>query len=326
LAQVSIAARDTTTSPPSAGKARSASSSRSMWHLALGSLALAALACPAAAVVWAGKAAGGSGHGRAFRPAEGGLAAEDGVIKPFRFDQRLLICNAYPSESPMVVKKNDKEVLADEGHAIAFRECRFVTGQLSPHDKLEMSLRDMEIHGAFEVEDELPAGDAILLLVLEKREGSSIVSFQSLAFPTTTNNKGDVQLAVIDPFQETASARRLHMEDHISGKEEQTISKRVEELSFNRVYSIEAGVYDASVETLPHHHSNATGVVAGTKKLRLGKSQNYVVIRTGSGETGRFAESLTVFPDDLQSGSHPLAALTSWLITAAAVLSVAVAF
>lgn len=289
-----------------------------MWHLAL-NLAVAGLLGPAA--VQGVVVAGGRGRGRAFRAAAavpgegGGLQADEGLVKPFRFDQRLLICNAYPSGSPMVVRKNEKEVLADGSHAIAFRECRYVPAQLRPHDKLDMSLRDMEIHGSFEVEDQLPASDAVLLLVLEKHEGSSLISFQSLAFPTSGSSQGDAQLAVIDTFFGNASSRHLRMEDHITGKEEQTVSKRVEQLSFNRVYSIEAGVYDASV---------AGEAAPGARTaLRLGRGQNYVVIRTGSGGAGSVNESLVVFPDDLKSGSGRPATLTAWLVAAAAVLSAA---
>jgi len=220
---------------------------------------------------------------------------DETFIRPFRFDQKLLICNAYPSNSPLVVRKNAQEVLADGKHAIKFRECRYITSRVQPRDKLDLLLRDVELHGTFEVGD-LPATDAVLLLVFEKRENSPLVAFQSFAFPTSSDSK-DAQLAVIDTFKGNASNAPglLRMEDHITGKEAQTVSKRIEQLNFNHVYAVEEGSYDATIKDRVNEELELR-----TKKiLKLTKSQNYVILRTG--EEGTFPESLMVFPDDLQS-------------------------
>jgi len=252
---------------------------------------------------------------RALRPAP---AVDDTVVKPFKFDQQLLLCNSYPSDSPMVVKKNGQEMLADEGHPIAFRECRYVEGRVQAHDKLDLAVAGLEVHGTFEVGD-LPTTDAVLLLVAEKRSRSTLVGFQSFALPVSSNSK-DAQLAVIDAFTGNASAAHLKVEDHITGKEEQTVSKRIEQLNFNRVYSVEEGTYDASVAELPRE-----GVLAqSTKKvLKLTKHQNYVVLRTGDAE--HFPESLVVFPADTHSAgvrpSAPLAFITALLAALAVLLA-----
>lgn len=226
-------------------------------------------------------------------------------MRPIRFDQQLIICNAYPSTSPMTIRRNGHEVLAEGKNALPFRRCRTIRSHVQPHDKLDLMLRDSEIHGAFEV-GTLPTSDAVLLLVLEKRpEGSASVSFKSYAFPTG-GGKRDAQLAVIDAFKSNATAPNLRMEDHMTGKEEKTVSKRVEQLSFNRVYSVEEGAYDASV-----------GGRSAKRLLKLERSHNYVVLRTG--EEGRFPESLVLFPEPgLPSGSPAPARAAGALLLAVA--------
>jgi len=231
----------------------------------------------------------GAASQRHLRADPGDATHEDhsGVLKQLRFDQKLLICNAYPSNSSMMVRKNDQEDLVESKQGISFRECRYVASQLQPHDRLDLEVKDQEIHGTFEV-GELPTSDAVLLLVLERHVGSSLVSFQSFAFPTSHDTK-EAQLAVIDAFRLPGSGSadtkaRLKMEDHIKAKEKQTVSRRVEQLNFNRVYGIEEGTYDASV-----------GETA-RRVLKLERNQNYVVLRTGDPGFGE-AESLVVFPD-----------------------------
>merc|ERR1712217_141284 len=87
------------------------------------------------------------------------------------------------------------------------------------------------------------------------------------------------------------------MEDHISGKEAQTVSKRIEQLNFNHVYAIEEGSYDATIKD----RVNENLEVRSRKVLKLKKNQNYVILRTG--EEGHFEESLMVFPDDMQQSA-----------------------
>jgi len=239
-------------------------------------------------------------------------SSDEGVVQPLSFDQRLLICNAYPSESPILVKKNGQETLADAGHPLSFRECRYASGHVQPHDKLDLMLRDVEIHGTFEV-GTLPSSDALLLLVLQRREGSPLVSFQSFAFPVSSGRK-DAQLALIDAFQSNLSSSfssHLQVEDHLGttkGGEGKAVSKRVEQLNFNRVYSIEEGTYDASVAErflADNSSTEAPLELHAQQTLRLRKDKNYVVIRTG--DRDHFGESLVVFPpEDIHSGCRAL--------------------
>jgi len=231
---------------------------------------------------------------------------QEGVVKPFHFEQKLIICNAYPSSNAMVVSKNNEERFTNASSPLRFKECRNFQSRLHAHDKLDVALLGAEIHGAFQV-GELPASDSVLLLVLQRHSGSRMVAFQSLAFPSGTE-KEEAQLAVIDAYQGSEPGARLQMEDHITGKEGHGASKRIEQLSFNRVYSIEEGEYDTSVTD----HSEK-------KVLLLKKSHNYVILRTG--EEGAFPETLAVFPKDpIESAAR---SLQGYLFLALPVLALA---
>jgi len=222
--------------------------------------------------------------------------ADHDVIKPMKFNQRLLICNAYANDAPVTIAKNDKETLVDGGRGIAYRECRYLeNSQLASHDKLELFLKDLDVHGTFEV-GELPKSDAVLLLVLSRRSGSSMVNFQSFAFPTTGHDN-EAQVAVIDAFRGNSTieaAPRMRMEDHVSEKEKKKVTRRVEQLNFNRVYAIEEGTYDASFD-------GTDGNKTSGHTVKLQRKQNYVMLRTGDEEVGQ-AQTMVVFPDpDLRS-------------------------
>jgi len=279
---------------------------------ALPAALLALLALPALGARRGDKRHAGE-HGaarKALRPQE-----DDGLVRPFRFDQRLLVCNAYPSASPMEVRQDGK-ALASGHDAIAFSECRYLTTRVKSHDKLDLALQGRELHGTFEV-GELPGTDAVLLLVPERHPHSETMNFQSFAFPTSTNNK-DAQLAVINTFKGNRTIPHLQVEDHIAGKEERTVSKRIEQLNFDRVYSVEEGEYDASVAE--RRSAEGPARQGAHKLLKLRKNQNYVVLRTGD-ELGQFPESLVVFPETaLRSGCGRAAAALLWLPVALGLL------
>jgi len=230
-----------------------------------------------------------------------------GVVVPLRFKQQLLICNAYPSDSPVVVHRNTRENIVDAEHALGFKECRYMTNRVQKRDRIHFSLRDVEVEGTFEV-GELPSTDALLLLVLEKRPETQKVSFQSFAFPSSADAK-DAQLAVINTFSGNASSPHLKMQDHIAEKEQQTITKRTEKLNFNRVYSVEAGGYDVSITD----ESDTALELSTRRNLNLARNSNYVILRTGG---DNFKESLIVFPEcpSKPSGSVHLEGLFATLV------------
>jgi hypothetical protein len=216
------------------------------------------------------------------------------LVKAFKFDQKLLVCNAYPSKGRMTVRKNTKVLLADEKHAVPFRECRSFSDRVQPGDVLNLALGE-EAHGSFEV-GSLPSADVVLLLVLEKRPDSTIVNFQSFAFPPNTGHGKDAQIAVIDAFTGNSSTPRLKMEDHIAGKEAQTVSKRIEQLAFDRVYAIEPGTYDVSILDHTGDTEMDTDVEQKSRQVvALANNQNYVILRTGDAQA--FPASLMAFPD-----------------------------
>jgi len=240
-----------------------------------------------------------------------------GLIRKMQFNQSLLICNAYPSKSSVVVRKNAATLLADSSHALAFKQCHYVSERVQPGDKLDFAVQGSGVSGAFEVGD-LPKTDAVLLLVLERRDGDTpLVTFSSLAFPQRSGGD-EAQLAVIDAFRGNPSVPHLKMEDHITGAEKQTVSKRVEQLAFNRVYAIEQGLYDASVADHEREPAaQATLERLTTKNLKLEKGQNYVVLRTGDDSTG---ESLTVFPELMSKARRVRAFCLTFLVVCLALL------
>jgi len=230
-----------------------------------------------------------------------GPPAEPEVVRPLSFDQQLLVCNAYPGNSPVSIKQNGKEPRADQ-QDISFRECRRISGNMRAKDKLDFIFANSGIQGSFEI-GELPDTDAMLLLVVEKRDASSpLVAFQSFAFPA--HHDGNVaQLAVIDAYKGNSSLPHLRMEDHINGKELKTISKRIEQLNFNRIYAIEEGTYDASISDHVLEGELAELMTKKSKKtLHLSKNRDYVVLRTGDGKLAD--ESLVVFPELHGSALH----------------------
>eukprot|EP00429_Kryptoperidinium_foliaceum_P101042 CAMPEP_0176246844 /NCGR_PEP_ID=MMETSP0121_2-20121125/32652_1 /TAXON_ID=160619 /ORGANISM="Kryptoperidinium foliaceum, Strain CCMP 1326" /LENGTH=153 /DNA_ID=CAMNT_0017586487 /DNA_START=53 /DNA_END=510 /DNA_ORIENTATION=- len=112
-------------------------------------------------------------------------ASSGGLVEPLKADQKLLVCNAYPGDSPITALLNGQDLFGSGGAkgSIAFKECRYVQSAVQRQDRLDFDLRDAEVQGTFEVGD-LPTGDAVLLLVLEKRADSPMLSFQSFAFPS----------------------------------------------------------------------------------------------------------------------------------------------
>lgn len=213
---------------------------------------------------------------------------------------KLLLCNAYPSSHKMTATQN-MDAIVEASQGIGFRECRYVGDvRLQQGDKLAFKVSDTAISGTFLV-GALPITDAVLLLILEKRdEVSSMVSFQSFAFPQLAG-RNDAQVAVIDAFRGNSTRPTLQMEDHITEKEQQTVSKRLELLNFNRVYAIEEGRYDASITDSLDDVSGALLQHMSKKTLKLARGENYVVLRTGGGD---YAQGLTVYPSIRSSGSR----------------------
>merc|ERR1719395_495810 len=74
------------------------------------------------------------------------------LVKPLKFNQRLLLCNAYPSKSAVAVSKNSQPILSG---GIAFQQCQYIPADVLAKDKIDFMLNDAGIEGTFEV-GELP--------------------------------------------------------------------------------------------------------------------------------------------------------------------------
>lgn len=213
----------------------------------------------------------------------------------------VVICNAYPSSSSATVSRNEKEALADRGHPIPFKECRHVTSRLAPRDRLAFALVDADagsgVEGSFEV-GELPRGAPMLLVVLEKRNATSpLVSFQSFAFEASGNRTG-AQLALVDAYRGSEMTRAPSAVQPIllmTGGKARAEPKPVQELSFNRVYAIEQGNYEASVVDRAGSIflQESAGSAAADARLAARNGQAHVVLRVGDGRT--FGPSLVTF-------------------------------
>merc|ERR1719213_805644 len=211
----------------------------------------------------------------------GRLAPESAgsLVKPLKFNQQLLICNAYPAKTAVAITKNDQPVL-DGG--LSFQQCEYAPTNVLTKDKLDFMLNDVGIEGTFEVGD-LPQTDSVLLLVLQKRDDHSpLMAFQSFAFPLNSGRQ-EAHVAVIDASP-AGSKAHLKISDRPAKKGEKAVT---EELSFNRIYALEQGQYDVSVL--------AKGKQEQSEEIQLLGQKDYVLLRTGE-ETG--AHNLVAFPRD----------------------------
>lgn len=221
------------------------------------------------------------------------VALSGSLVKPLKFNQPLLVCNAYPSKMAAQVSTNGKPML----ESLGFQQCRYTNTNVLPKDKVDFMLTDAGIEGTFEV-GELPQTDSVLLLVLQKRDNHSpLMAFQSFAFPSNSASQ-EAHVAVIDA---SAESHKAHLQ--IGDKPAQGDVRRVEELSFNRVYALEQGSYDISVLD--------QGVDSDKQQVQLLGQRDYVIMRTGGQDLG--AQSLVAFPHDelQQSGSVRSTAVAS---------------
>jgi len=236
---------------------------------------------------------------------EGGMALTGSLVKPLKFNQPLLLCNAYPATSAVQVQSNGKPLL----DSLAFQQCRYTNTNVLPKDKIDFMLTDAGIEGTFEV-GELPQTDSVLLLVLQKRDNHSpLMAFQSFAFPSNSAS-AEAHVAVIDA---SAGAHKAHLQ--IADKPAQGDVRRVEELSFNRVYALEQGSYDISVLD--------QGSDSPKQMVQLLGQRDYVLMRTGGEEIG--AKNLVAFPHDElhNSGSVRSSALAAVFTAMAGMLVLA---
>lgn len=205
-----------------------------------------------------------------------GATAGGGVVKALHFDRRFLVCNAYPSDSPAKLSKNGAPL--EGASTLGFKQCQYVASNVLPKDKIDFELESAGIQGTFEVSD-LPDTDAVLLLVVQKRDASSsLMAFQSFAFPINPNSE-EAHIAVIDASTNTP---KEHLKISDAPKDPKGKASQ-EELMFNRIYALDSGVYQVSL--------------GGVKPemLELQSKKDYVLLRTGQSAD---QQALVAFPHD----------------------------
>jgi len=219
-------------------------------------------------------------HGRISSLRAEGAHESRSVVEPLKFDQKLLLCNAYPSKRPVAIAKNGHSVEFAAQRGLGFDECAYAPAGVLAKDKLDVIIEDMGVQGTFEV-GELPDSDAVLLLVIQRRdEKSPLIAFQSFAFPMNTGN-GEAHLAVIDATVGLAKAH-LNVQDlHAATPKD----ARSEELGFNRIYSLDPGAYSFAMQGDAEKRTK--------QQVQLEGHQDYVVIRTG--KDGK--DNLVAFPN-----------------------------
>merc|ERR1719161_1604928 len=190
-----------------------------------------------------------------------GATAGGGVVKALHFDRRFLVCNAYPSDSPAKVSKNG--VALEGASTLGFQECRYVAKEVLAKDKVDFEIESAGIQGTFEVGD-LPDSDAVLLLVMQKRDGhSALMSFKSFAFPMNPHSD-EAHIAVIDA---STNLPKEHLK--ISESSSKKKGAEQEELMFNRIYALDSGVYKVALGGIK------------PELLELQSKKDYVLLRTG---------------------------------------------
>jgi len=189
---------------------------------------------------------------------------EKNLAKPLTFHQKLLVCNAYPSDEGMVISKNSVHLASNE--ALPYNSCKYVDGKVFNKDRVNFAMEKAGIEGTFEV-DELPSSDSVLLLIAQKRDAgkTDLMSFQSFAFPAADPNSNDAQVAFINTIPDTDKSERIRMSDAAHAKSlsySKTSASREEDVLFNRVYVIESGNYDVDIVGGQFYNAEKAKVIA----------------------------------------------------------------
>lgn len=202
------------------------------------------------------------------------------MIATMEFKHTLRVCNAYAYAQPMDVYLGKEKI----ANAMPYKSC----GEFAPHlkegDKVEFKVVDStEAAGTFSV-SELPASDAVLVLVMYRHDRmSTAVSFASHIFSNTLSP----QLAVLDTYRGGSDAK-MHVQD-LRAKEGE--EQRSEELRYNSVVAVNPGKYEVVMK-------GTDGKVVAKREFVALPSETYVAVRCGvQAEIGKaYPEDIIVFP------------------------------
>lgn len=199
-------------------------------------------------------------------------------LQSLEFKHKLRICNAYPSLEAVDVFQSHIKLTATP---IRYKTCLEITSLVRAGDKLQFRIGGVGA-GSFAV-SELPSNDAVLVLVIYRRDArSAAVAFESHVFGNLIN----AQIAVLDTYRGTKKAG-LHVQDTHGAK-----TARSEELRFDSVVAVNPGVYEVVLE-------GEDGATKATQELVALNRENYVVVRCGvEEEDGQgYPQELMVFPN-----------------------------
>lgn len=201
-----------------------------------------------------------------------------GLVRALEFKHRLRVCNAFPLAQAVEVYRGEHERLTAGPGPLPYKACHDFAAPLKAGDKLEIKVGEVTT-GTFAV-SELPASDAVLLLVVQRHDAlSTAVSFESHIFA----NREGPQVAIIDTYKGSARAKPVIRE---LGK-----NPRSEELRYDSVVALNSGNYQVEL-------AGPAGAPLKTSELVALNHESYVLLRTGiEAKTGQsYPEDLVVFP------------------------------
>jgi len=219
---------------------------------------------------------------------------------------KLRLCNAFAWPEAIEMSRVQEPKLVE--YPLPYKACHDYTLPLSTGDELQFKAGSDRI-GTFEVRS-LPENPEDLLMIVPHRRDSysQTVVFESHVFKRT----GSAQVAVLDVYKGQQLSPIIVATGHVH-----------EVLPYGSVVGLAPGAYDILLGS-KDTSSNESRMDADVKwnaakapaKLDILKEGNYVVMRTGMGDSA-FPEELVAFPS--QSGAARgvlqavlLAALAAW--------------
>jgi len=215
------------------------------------------------------------------------------LVKSLEVKRQLRVCNAYPYPTALDVFRNEEHVTDKE--PMAYKQCQDFKLDLAPGDKLIFKVGDANA-GTFSVAD-LPNTDAVLMLVVYRHDTlSTAVAFESHVYANLLN----AQVAIVDTYKGPEIAT-IRIADHEDSK-----TSRQEDLRFDSVVAVNAGMYDALLV-------GKDGTKIMSANFVALDHESYILMRTGvkAQQGTSYSQELVVFPnsDSNLLGSAALRAL-----------------
>lgn len=203
-------------------------------------------------------------------------------LKTLNFKYSLRVCNAYAATEPMELYVGTEKLTTDG--PMPYGGCRDLKQHvMKQDDRFDFKIGDSSV-GTFLVSS-LPSNDAVLLLVVHRRDAESNAgAFESHVF---SSNLPSGQIAVVDTYKgEAGSNPELTIRDHVADAADKTTAKsRKEVLKYDTVVAVRPGKYDLALGGENQLDNKPFKVLGG---------ESYVILRAGFGST--FPQALTVFP------------------------------